>query len=230
MDQGLRVDTFTSALLRIAQEPQEGSELNDTLRTYFHDARNRLSVIKVGLHLGRRGWQAERVRLWEELEASYRSVEQLIEHVQLLCRPLPFEPCRSSLSVWMGERLHTWVEWFDLNRRTLETRKPKQEQTGYFDPTQLLNGIDALIHWRSTAGAPGDPARLSWDCVGDRYEVEWREPHVESGVLLDARNGQGMSVALPLLSRVMKVHGGTLEVSMSEGLHVKLRWPIGADV
>ena len=99
---GVVVDDVTGHFLRIATDRGRGLELSQTLRVFFHDARNRLNALKIGLYLARRGAAPSQGAVWEELDQSYRGLEQLIDRMQTICRPA--ELARSRATSGTGSR------------------------------------------------------------------------------------------------------------------------------
>ncbi len=118
-----------------------------------------------------------------------------------------------------------WTGWLDEAGRPLTWDGPMTGVVGTFDPTPLIQALDALIAWRATQGRRGDPARIAWSAEDVDLRLEWiEEVSVPSGPL-EGREGRSISLALPMLARVMTAHRGSLAISRQGGLCVRMRWP-----
>ena len=100
---GVAVDELTGHFLQIATDRGKSGELARTLREFFHDASNRLNSLKIGLYIGRRDASPAQGAVWEELDQSYRGLEQLIDRLQTICRPLELTPVRGDLGEWLED-------------------------------------------------------------------------------------------------------------------------------
>jgi hypothetical protein len=222
-DAGL-VGGLSGALLGIASDPSRIDTLHRILDRYFHRFRNRLNSMKLSLYLAKKQAAEGDIARWAELEARYRVIEQFLDQVQTLCRPIHLNPIRESLGKLLEERLPAWVQWHVDRGRRLEVTRPDGPAVGSFDPSRLGQAVDALVAWRAEVGDPETPAHLSWWEDGGSLHLSW----AESGSGRPAHGAPShrcSSLALPLLARVVTAHGGTLDISEREGLRFLLRWP-----
>jgi hypothetical protein len=220
------VDELITSLVRIAADPKQVSSLHEILGSFCHQCRNLLNSLKLSLYLARRDQRAAVDDSWNVIEPRYRAVEQFYDRLQLICRPMALVPLRTSLASLLDDRYPSWAEWMAEHDRRLEWNPPEAPTIGEFDPIRLGEGLDAFVAWRAQAGAPGEPARLSWREEDQRFRLDWDEsgaPHSRHG---DACGECTGSFALPLLARVVSVHGGTIDVDFREGLHLRIQWPL----
>jgi hypothetical protein len=223
---GVVVDPLTESFLRIAVDPCEIEEFRPSLRGFFHDARNRLNMIKLGLYIGTRTGLATQTELWRELDLQYQSLESLLERVQSLIQPGSFDPCAADLGECLNGRRATWQSWFEAEDRRLEWCPPPEPARGRFDPRRLLTALDALLTWRAEVGECGGAARLSWSIDETRLRIDWIEALSPAGRKAEARETRALSMALPLLARVMTTHGGSLKLEHRDRFVLQLHWPI----
>ncbi len=226
---GVTVDDLTGHFLRIATDRAGCRDLAQSLRGYFHDARNRLNSLKIGLYLARRGAPAPQRRVWEELDQSYRGLEQLVERLQTLCRPLELSPISDDLGPWLEERRESWTSQLAAAGRGFEWAPPPAPAVGRFDPMRLIQGLDALVAWRASADGRGRSARLAWGSDATHLRLEWSEEGPSVDGPLEGRDGRSLSMVLPILAQLMTALGGSLAVSKRGGLVVRLAWPTGGD-
>ncbi len=226
---GVVVDPLTDEFLGVATDLDLGRSIHDTLRHYLHDARNRMSFLKMSLYLAKKDSAGVGEGVWTELNQSYCGLETLVDRVESICRPSTFSPVTGRLGSWLKERRATWTGWLESRGRSLEWDPPETEDSGRFDPKRLIEGLDALIRWRSNAGRDGERARLSWGVDGDHLFLVWSEPAARCDEPIEGRESRALSLAFPLLARVMADHRGSLDVSSAEGLTVGLTWPRNLD-
>jgi hypothetical protein len=222
---GVIVDDLTNGFLKVATDPMGGQSLSEGLRVFFHDVRNRLNTLKIGIYLAKRNVQDAQAGLWSELEQTYRGLEQLVERIQTICRPPEISTIASDLGPWFEERRQVWTLWFDSGGSRLELSPPDEPATGRFDAWRLIQGLDALISWRAADARPGGRARLTWGCDPTHFSIEWAEESSQLSRPLEGGDGRSVSLALPLLAHVMNAHGGVISVSGSDGLIVQMTWP-----
>lgn len=223
---GVVVDDLTRHFLRIATDGG-CRELSQTLRVFFHDARNRLNSLKIGLYLARRAATSQSRRVWEELDLSYRGLEQLVDRLQMICRPVELSVVDGDLGPWLDERRAFWASRLAAEGRMLVWSPPTAPAVGRFDPMRLIQALDALVTWRAAEPGTGEPVRLSWGSDGNQFRLEWSEEGPSPDDPLEGRDGRPVSMSLPILAQVMSTHGGSLAVSRQGGLVVRLAWPIG---
>ncbi|HEY2159490.1 MAG TPA: hypothetical protein VGH33_27945 [Isosphaeraceae bacterium] len=225
---GVAVDDLTGHFLRIAIDSACGRDLAQTLRGYFHDARNRLNSLKIGLYLARRAASPPHRRVWEELDQSYRGLEQLVDRLQTLCRPMELSPVTGDVGAWLEERRDLWASQLGAAGRSLGWEPPPSPAVGRFDPMRLIQGLDALVDWRASAEGRGEAVRIAWGADSTYLHIEWSEDGPSVDGPLEGREGRSVSLVLPILAQTMAAHDGSLAVSQRGGLVVRLAWPAGA--
>lgn len=221
-------ESLAQALLEIVVEPQRVVALHRVLGEFCHIFRNRLNSLKLAMYIARRTAVDSAAESWRQLESEYREVEQFIELFQAICRPMRLTPMRFALGTVLEDRVATWSNWFAAGGRSLEMEPPSGSAVGWFDPTRLVQGLDALASWRSRTGTAGSAVRLAWWERDEHLHLRWAERGPTKDDLAILRPERSACLALPLLARVMSAHGGTLEVSDRDALQVQLRWPCEA--
>jgi hypothetical protein len=225
MLQGVVVDDLTEQFLGVATDNVRGRELYQILRVFFHDARNRLNSLKIGLYLARRTAHESHRGLWTELEQSYQGLERLVERLQAVLRDSEIAPVAANIGPWLEERRYLWSSWLGAKGRSLEWVPPDSPVFGCFDPMRLVQGLDALVSWRSGEGIVGETCRLSWRDDANQFLIEWTEEGSTVPEPLEGREGRSVSMVLPMLAHIMAAHGGSLFVMKRDGLVVRLSWP-----
>ena len=224
MLQGVEVDDLTGHFLAVAADGDRSRDLSQSLRVFFHDVRNSLNALKIGLYIARRG-VAGRVATWDELDQSYRGLEQLIDRLQTICRPIELSPITGDIGPWLEESRPSWTSRLAAIGRRLDWSPPPAPAIGRFDPRRLIQALDALVAWRAGEGGSDEPARLAWSGDAERLHIEWSEDGPAPAEPLEGRDCRPITMALPLLAHVMTAHGGSLAVSRRGGLVVRLSWP-----
>lgn len=223
---GLVVDDLTQRFLGLAVDRERSGEVYETLRGFFHDARNRLNSIKIGLYLAKRGGTESQALVWSELDASYQGLETLIERLQSLCRPAELSVVRGDLGPWLEGRRPHWEQILSERRKTLEWVAPCSMSEGQFDPSRLVQALDALVAWRANSGTVGGLHRLAWWERDGNLVIEWVEDRPGLTEPVEGWEGRSVSMALPLLAQVVDAQGGSLSVSKANGLNIRLTWPV----
>jgi hypothetical protein len=127
------------------------------------------------------------------------------------------------------ERRAGWSEALAARRRRLELAPPPLPPVGDFDPARLGQAFDDLVAWRAGAGAPGSALRLAWGVQGGSFVVRWDEPAGSGpgpGPGPDDGLGAQAVRVVPLLTRIMTLHGGSVEATARDGWQLTLRWPL----
>lgn len=221
---GVLVDDLTGHFLEVAGDGGRSRELSQTLRVFFHDVRNKLNSLKIGLYLARRKASTPGP-IWDELDQSYRGLEQLIDRLQTICRPLELTTVSGDLGLWLEERRVFWSSRLVSSGRRLDWSPPAAPAVGRFDPMRLILGLDALVAWRAGEGTGDEAARLTWGIDHGRFQVEWSEEGPRPPEPLEGRDSRSVSMTLPLLAHIMAAHGGSIAVSRRGGLVIRLTWP-----
>jgi hypothetical protein len=227
MDPEAVVDGLAGSLLVIAADPTRVGSLHHILGGYCHQFRNRLHSLKFCMYLANRSESARAPHKepWTELESKYLELEQFVEHLQTICRPMRLSPIRFSLGAVLEERREVWSQWLDVRKRTLEIIAPESAVIGCFDPSRLTHALDALVAWRAEVGQAGTPVRVEWGSENDQLLLNWDEPGELSLESVSFSSDRPISLALPMMARVAAAHGGSLMIVLQNHLRFSLRWP-----
>lgn len=223
--EGLPEESLTASMLRVASDPLQRARFYELLGDYCHQCRNTLNSLKLSLYLARRGLESDRPAPWTDLELGCRAVEEFIERLQWIIKPIAPALVRLPLTTLMDDYREAWSEAMSSRGRTLEWFPPDQAVAVAFDPFHLGKALDALVRWRAKEGPAGEPVRLQWGVEGDQAYLELIEQRASNEHLPDSRIE---SLALPVVARIAVAHGGTVSVDARDGLRVGLRWPIDA--
>jgi hypothetical protein len=215
-------------LFRIASNPDMVQALHEVLGGFCHQCRNLLNSLRLSLYLANRDANASKLPQWPDLEGQYRSVEQLVDRLQAICRPMSLSLIRAPLSLVMRDREAAWTLAMSERDRSLQLVPPEGPDVGDFDPIRLADSLDAFVRWRAEVGEPAGQATLRWGVVDDWFELEWIEPTAETLQPAEVPSSGIDPLALPLLARVISAHGGTLSLQTCDGLHLGARWPLVA--
>jgi len=234
--EGTAEEGLCCSLLRLVQSDQQIEQLREELGGFSHRYRNLLNGMKMSFYFMRREAEQPLPQWWGRMELNYRGIEELLDQLQTIYRPISLTLVRGLFRFLVQDRQRLWSDWFAPGRGTLEIVPPAEESAGEFDPMCLAMALDALVRWRGLAAPAGQSARISWLTANGQFEVSWHEP----GGTADSRNGTPVQtgpgstsfhaahqpLALPLLARVMTAHNGTLEWSREPEFHALLRWPL----
>ena len=177
--------------------------------------------------------------VWEGLDVAYGSAERLIDRFQHACKPAALTPVKLPLSAFFEDRRKAWSEILETRGRRLVLRPPEApESAGLFDPMRLTQGLDDLVAWRAAVGESTHDLRVAWSAIGGEFQLVWDEPVARS---LAPRSASAMTArcwetqtlaafALPLLTRIMMSHGGSLETDgfTADQWRLTMRWPLDA--
>ncbi|QEH33007.1 hypothetical protein OJF2_15010 [Aquisphaera giovannonii] len=222
-------------MTRLVQDERQVDQLRETLSCFSHRCRNILNGMKMSLYFVRRSASGSLPPWWEELEASYGGMERLFDHLQTIYRPMPLSAIEAKVGSLIRDLGATWGDRFAASGRVLELAPPATEATGSFDPMRLSMGLEAFLRWRSADMPPGWRARLEWRTEKGRFQACWQEaggPEPPPGAPPEAADAGHAApappdtLALPLLTRVVAAHRGTLSWSRSPGLRVEFGWPL----
>jgi hypothetical protein len=220
---------------RIVSDPRRTSHLHGVLGWYCHESRNLLNSLKMSIYLAKRIGGVPAVGPWAGVEARYGEVERYIDRLHRLCRPVDLCPVRVPLDLLIEEKREVWSRDLSACGRGLELERPAEPALGSFDPSLLGAALDDLVAWRVQHGVPGSMLRVSWGvCTRDaEFDVRWSEaagtgpsPPCADRPLRDPECGDALSLfSLPFLSRIVTLHGGTVESSEHDGWQLRMRWP-----
>lgn len=217
---------LASSLARMVADPEDSESLHRILGIYCHQSRNLLHTMKLSLFLAQRCSPPAETDTWGRLEKEYLAVEHFFDRLQLVCRPMAVNPVRMPLSLLIEDRLADWTSRLAERGQRLEVIAPDEPAVGEYDPARMAQGLDAFIAWRGDASGGGGLTLLRWGVDAGHFHLDWDEPDAEDRDAPDERLQLPEGLALPLLARVITAHAGTLEVTVQDGLHLRLRWPL----
>jgi hypothetical protein len=238
-------------LQRIAADPDWTLHLHEILGTYCHNCRNLLHNLKLCMYLATRGGECAGAenglggKAWGELETTYQELEHFVDRIHQLCRPTDLETMRASLDLLVEDRREEWSRLLSARGRTLVVERWGDDPVGAFDPMRLAPTLDELVAWRAFQGASDAALRLNYGVDGGMLVMEWEEGPIRpirrrastSTAQAKTHRPAGGSEAeviaseayhaltLPLLTRVVVLHGGMLEAADSDAWRVRLSWP-----
>lgn len=218
------LDELTRALLPIAADAEAIARLYGVLGEFCHVLRNRLNCLKLGLYLAQRP-EASPVAL-DETARHYREIEQFVERLQAICRPMRLTRVAVPLGQVLAERQSAWAEWLGARGRVLDSLPPRDEVPALLDPGLLAYALDGLVAWRAEVGRPGSPVQVAWRQVAGEVRLTWEEPAPDDP---EPRTDRAPSLALPLMARVAAAHGGRLDLPEGDGFRLELTLPVPFD-
>ncbi len=233
-------DVLACALSRIVADPLRSDLLYPIFGQFCHDVRNLLNSIHMSFYLARRpaGNECVAPEVWASLELAFNSVVRLIDRFQHACKPLVLSPVRLPLSAFFEDRRACWTERLAARGKQLVLGAPSApEASGLFDPMRLTLGLDDLVAWRTAVGKPTDDLRVQWSVDGGEFLVTWDEPRARpvcsQPPVAPSTSWETQTLdafALPLLTRIMTSHGGSLETngSLPDRWLLTMRWPLEA--
>ncbi|QDV32688.1 ATP-binding protein [Tautonia plasticadhaerens] len=215
-----QVEGLAGALLRSVDEPDRIALIQLRLDRYCHRLRNRLNSMKLSLYLARRLSADGPVVEWGRSEEACRSIETLLDQLQVFCAPLHPAPTPGDLSEWLGHRLDEWRNELGRREIRLEAEGPGEPLWCRGDWMRLGQGLDGLVAAWSRIGSPSAVIRLSWGRDVDRCVIRFEA----DDRLIRLSCDEVESLALPLLARVVASHGGSLTVH-DDHPSIELRMP-----
>jgi hypothetical protein len=224
------MEDLAGELLRIVADSSKVEDLYRVLGEYCHLIRNRLNSLKLSMYLMRRTSPDPGAGHWPELEGRYRELEQFVERLQTICRPLRLATIPAALGLLIQERFPAWARWFEPKRITLELNPPREAAIGTFDPIRLAQGLDAFVSWRSRAASAGSIVQLSWWTTPGELALDWVEVAADPDRAGSPDEEPDSGLALPLLARVLSSHGGRLETDREGSARFRMWWPIDAAI
>ena len=232
----LSAELLSDTLERVVACPEQVGQLYELLGHYFHQCRNHLNSLNISIYLAKRVESSTDAADWRDVERHYREVEQFFDRLQWICRPMPLTRVESSFHYLIEGRVEAWREMLAHKGRHLVLEPPASAAVGYFDPSRLERAFDELVTWRCALGDPSDDLRIRWEAQSGWFLVEWDEPRgTRSRVrnqkltaeLLDIEPPISFpALTLPMLSRVMSVHGGSVVESNREPWRIQVSWPL----
>jgi hypothetical protein len=235
-EDGLEEEGLSGTLFRLVQDERKIEQLRREIGSFSHRCRNVLGGMKMTLYLMKRGAPGSLPPWWDDIERSYQGIEQLIDELQLIYRPMPLTPIRAPFRSLVRNREPSWHEWFARGKGLLEIEPPADESPCEFDPMCLRMGCDAFLRWRASRLLPRQTGRLCWQTVGGRLRVCWQERQAASSPASGTKRAAtrervslpagGQKLALPLLARVIQAHRGAIQWTQSPDFQVKFGWPL----
>ena len=218
------------SLLRLVQDNRKIEQLREEISGFSHRCRNLLNGMKMSLYLVRRGADSPLPALWANVEQSYGRIEQLLDRLQMIYRPMTLALVRRRLDPWSTIMSRTGATTSGLAAdRSRSCHRPRSRR-GAFDPMLLSGGFDAFLRWRAAMVRTGQRARLSWKTSNARLEVSWNEAATDPASTSRERHTQAptadLSLALPLLARVFTAHHGAIQLTPAPEFKVLFTCPL----
>lgn len=234
-------EALASSLALAADDPFKADQLHTIFGKFCHDFRNLLNSLRMSLYLARRATGPDREAAWLDLEPRYSIVERFIDRFHLICRPMNLSFVKLPLDVLFDDRKTAWSQLLLSRGRNLILVAPSGLTVGDFDPMRLGSGFDDLVAWRAVAGGPQTDLRVRWSTDARSFRVDWDEPPCSKPLGLDDPSRENpppipleadllAALTLPLLTKIMSSHGGSLQTGGSDGdrWRLNLRWPLDA--
>jgi len=199
--------------------------LDRLLDRYCHRLRNRLNSLKLSLYLTRKLGCPNNEPL-HQAEASYRSIEQMIEALRRLVGPIKLAPHELSLHEWVAERRRRWAKTLQARDIHLEVVGPSHPIRSRCDPTALGDAWDALIAFWAVVAPHGADLTLHYDVRDERVQFDWTS--ATPGPWFAIPDGQADPLVLPMLLAILKAHGGALDLAggPNDPLSLSASWPV----
>ncbi len=231
-------EELAGSLARFAESPRRTRHLHSLFGPYCHQFRNVLNSIKLSLYLARRGGRPETDGVWLDLSPRYEAVERFIDRFQQLSRPMRIDRITLPLDLLVEDRKAGWGRVLAEQGRRLILEPSGGSSPGAFDPMRLGQAFDDLVAWRARAGDPSTDLRLWWTTEDGWFHVDWDEPS-STATAVDRMSGGAIgsdpdqfdplaALTVPILTRIMTLHGGALEATGTERWRLSLRWPLDA--
>src|SRR5262249_3129067 len=211
--EGPAEEGLSSAILRLAGDPDRIDQLRPMLSGFSHRWRNTLNGIKLALYLFRRDPGGEVPQCWSDLERTYEEVERFFDRLQAIYRPVSLTMVRSRVGQLISDRIPSWRSLFLPKGRAIRLDPPSEDLPGDFDPIRLGSSLDAFVAWRAEAGEEGCNSRLGWRTSDGFFELAWNESRSSIGTIPgnlqgeqrhDTKVGEELDpLALPLLARTV---------------------------
>ncbi len=212
---------LVAQMMEIARDPSLRAAVYDRIGEYFHQCRNRLNSLKLSLYLVKRQADGELSDAWSCLDRHYGELEQKVDTVQRLCRPMTLSRVRIGLELLIDDRRSAWTEVWTARHGTLRFVGPPGPVVARLDVDRLGHALDAFVAWRAEQGGEALDVTLRWWSESGDVRLSWEE----SPGAADPDPAEDSRWSLPWLIRVIAEHGGETEVRDGEGWRLALRWP-----
>jgi nitrogen-specific signal transduction histidine kinase len=217
--------SLADQLLWIAQDPDLRRSIYERLGGYCHQCRNRLNSLKLSLYLAMKQSLDTGEAYWAAIENEYQDLERSVDRIQVFCKPPTSSRVTLDLELLFENRRDAWTRVFMKEARTLEYDPPASPAIASFDVDQIGQALDSLVEWRAGEATSRGPARLRWWLEAGNAHVVWEESRAKMSHSGAVPAHDGATWSLPLLTRVVKAHGGDLSVTAKNGWKVELSWP-----
>lgn len=206
----------------------------ELLRAVSHELRTPISRLRIGVHLlaeadGGRAAKAE--ELDDDLEELDQLVEELLTHARLEAGALAKEPQEVSLGPVLSDVVHR-VGALHGGVALSHTGDASVLAVPHLLNRALRNLVsNAARHGRRVelSVEAGERVRIHVDDDGPGIPAALRERALLPFDRLDADDGEGHGMGLPIVLRIAQWHGGDLTLGDSPlgGLRATLAWPAG---
>ena len=216
--------TPTKHLMEVVHDPALRHLLNEILGDFCHQCRNRLNSLKLCLYLARRQLKPDHCPAWLSLENDYRRIEDQLERIQTLCHPGALAPVVMALDLLFDDRRKSWSQTLVAVGCHLEFVQSTGGTLVSFDVQRMGAALDAVVQWRAEQGR-STRTILRWWVDAQEAHVEWvEEPNLSPLQPLRHEN-QTFCWSIPILTRVVMDHGGTMRVDDRQGWSMRFSWP-----
>ena len=120
-------EELCSSLLRIVQDNRKIEQLREELSGFSHRCRNLLNGMKMSLYFVRRGADRPLPAWWADVEQSYGGIEQLLDRLQVIYRPMTLTLVRAPFRSLVQDHEPQWRDYFGGCSRTLAIVPPAEE-------------------------------------------------------------------------------------------------------
>lgn len=216
-------------LMEIAGNPAMREELSGLMGDYCHQCRNRLNSLKLSIYLARKQGNGLALSDWCSVETDYKALEDQVERLQAMCRPIAMAPVVIDFALLIDDRVSAWRETVEAHGREFVVDPPADRTEVRFDVDRVGSSLDVIVRWRS-ACLPSDDVdpgsvRVGWGREGSDFVFRWAESTCGEESPFDPEHVW----SLPILTRVVAEHGGSVEVREQAGWTMTARWPARAD-
>lgn len=218
------------SLLDIARADEVRSTLEERFSDYCHACSNRLNSLKLSLYLAQRQPAGRSDRLLQTARERYQLLEQQFELFRAVCRPLKLSPVRLDLALLIEDRRASWTKVLAGQGVQLVVEPPGRPVEVWLDADRLGRALDAMVEWRGRVCRPGVVATLDWGrrnrpgSPGLVY-LAWREFDLPAGKGVVPDPSLVSTWALPVLTRVVTEHGGSVSCREKDGWQAEILWP-----
>lgn len=227
--------SVSSTLLEIARTGEVRSTLEERFSDYCHACSNRLNSLKLSLYLAQRQPAGRSDRLLQTANERYQLLEQQFELFRAVCRPFKLSPVQLDLALLIEDRRVEWTKILAESGVQLVFEPPGLPVEVRIDADRLGQALDEMVRWRASVCRPGVVVTLEWGWQIDSAQARWahliwREFSVRSNAGRPAESHVGSTWALPVLTRVLTEHGGSVSCHDQGGWQAELLWPTCPDL